>query len=431
MAIVHHHSLPSEVDQVEPPWRLEEAAAEGSQRLPDVIQLNVIRDRRGSRGERVGDVDPRPSFECGRNLARQHQRCLPPVLDHRDHLAGRRLAQQHGLALLPDVILNHRVAFVHAEVDDLPARAPFHLDDPLVVGVQNACAISQRALWDNGLHSRQFRQRVHAAQTEMVAGDVGDDGDVATVVAKTRAQDATSRRLEHGIVNRGVFEHHPGAARTAHVPREDLGAVDIDAVRGGESDPVSRRLHDVRNHARGRRLAIGPRHRNDRHPRGLAPREQHVDNRPPDVARVALGGVSMHAEARPGVDLADRPTAGADTLGNVGRDEIDAGDVQPHHHCRLTGDLHVVRMNFVGTVDRRAAGTHVSGQLELDESAFLGNVIEGPVVPLQHFHCLRVDRDPGQNLFMTDATPRIAVLDLDQFADRVFAIAGDVRGHAL
>ena len=58
------------------------------------------------------------------------------------------------------------------------------------------------------------------------------------------------------------------------------------------------------------------------------------------------------------------PPVWPDRLGDVGRDEVDAGNIQPDDHGRLTSDFDIVRMDVVGPVDRGSAGAHVAGLLE-------------------------------------------------------------------
>ena len=228
-----------------------------------------------------------------------------------------------------------------------------------------------------------------------------------------------------------VLEHHLGAGRTAHVARHDLGAVDVDAVGGRHAHAAAGGFHDVRDHADRRGLAVRAGDGDDRHARLRARREEHVDDRATDVARVPLGGVGVHAETGTGIDFDDRAARLADRFRDIRNDEVDAGDVEPDHHGRLAGDLLVVGMNVVGSVDRGAAGAHVAGALEWHDLSLLGDIGEREAVPLQRFHRLTVDRDAGEDLLVTDAAPRIAVRDVDQLLDRVLAIADDMRRNAL
>ena len=74
-----------------------------------------------------------------------------------------------------------------------------------------------------------------------------------------------------------------------------------------------------------------------------AAREEHVDHRPGDVARLALGGRDVHAEAGRGVDLDDRAADLAQLREMSGRDEVDAADVEAD---RLDGPLGDLRLSW-------------------------------------------------------------------------------------
>ena len=149
------------------------------------------------------------------------------------------------------------------------------------------------------------------------------------------------------------------------------------------------------------------------------------------MARVPLGGVGVHAEAGPGVDLDDGAPLLAHGAGDVGGDEVDAGHVEPDDHRRLPRDLDVVGVDVVGAVDRGAAGAHVAGQLELDEAAFLRHVVQRQLLLGQDLERLRVDGDAGEDLLVADAAAGILVGDLDQLGDGVRAVADDVSRHPL
>ncbi|MCB1934262.1 MAG: hypothetical protein KDI45_17560, partial [Candidatus Accumulibacter sp.] len=100
-------------------------------------------------------------------------------------------------------------------------------------------------------------------------------------------------------------------------------------------------------------------------------------------------------------------------------DEVDTGDIEPDHHGGLPGDLGIVRMNVIGAIDRRAAGAHVSGLLELHERALVRNIVEFASRPFERFVRLTVDRNPGQDFLVADAATWISVREFDQLLDRV------------
>ena len=165
---------------------------------------------------------------------------------------------------------------------------------------------------------------------------------------------------------------------------------------------------------------------------GAPGREEQVDDRLGDELRLADGGVGVHPEARGGVDLADRAAGLAHGRGDVGADEVDAGDVEPDHAGRLLGDLDVVRVGVEGAVDRDAAGRHVAGERELDHLARRRHVVQGVALVARRSSIGGgVDLDLGEHLLVADAAARVGVGDLDQLGHRVRAVADDVGRDAL
>ena len=123
------------------------------------------------------------------------------------------LLHDHGRSAAAAVAVNSVVAFLaralrHREVDDAAAALPRHPRDERIVGVEHGRARARHRLDEHGLDVRQLADRLDAAQTEVVAGDVGHDRDVVAVVAEALAQDAAARHLEHGRVDGRVLEHH-------------------------------------------------------------------------------------------------------------------------------------------------------------------------------------------------------------------------------
>ena len=203
----------------------------------------------------------------------------------------------------------------------------------------------------------------------MVGLHVQHRADVDFGDAHAGAQQAAARGLEHGGVDVRIGEHHARRHGAGHVARDRALAVDVDAVGRREARRVAGHLEDVREHARRRRLAVGAGDRGDRHARGRAGREQHVDHGPGRVARRALGGRDVHAEARRGVHLAD---AAADLLvreRDVLRQEIDAADVEADRLDGAHRHVAVVRVDDVGDVGRGAAGGEVRGRAQVHLAA--------------------------------------------------------------
>ncbi len=136
--------------------------------------------------------------------------------------------------------------------------------------------------------------------------------------------------------------------------------------------------------------------------------------------------MGVHPEPRRGVDLDDGPTRLAHRLGDVGREEVDAGDVQAHDARRLFGDLHVVLVRVPGAVDRDAPRRHVAGGGQQYLFALGRDVFEREPLLLHQVARGIVDLDAGQHLLVADATAWILVGLLHQLGDRALAVAGDV-----
>ena len=435
VAVVDDDRTAVDLDLVQPAGGQVVVGRERPQTLPDVVQRRAGGERRRGRGHRVLHVHHRPAAEGGGQQVGPGQLHRPPaVLDH-DHVAELAALQDHRPATAPAVVVDrlaHLAARLgHGEPDDLAGTAPAHLAHQRVVGVQHGVPVARHRLDQHRLHVGQLLEGVDAAQTEVIGLDVQHHGDVVALVAQTLAQDAAAGDLEHGEVDPRVLQHHPGGLRSGRVGADDQPLVDHHAVGRGHPDLAADALEDVGDHPRGRGLAVRAGDRDDRDPAGRARREQHVDHRLGDVLRVADRRVGVHPEAGRGVHLADRAAGLAHRLGDVGADEVDAGDVEPDHPGRLLGDLDVLRVRLEGPVDRDAAGGHVAGQRELDHVAGGRHVVHLETLLRHELDGRVVDRDPGQHLLVPDAAARVGVGDVDQLGDGVRAVADDVGGHPL
>ncbi len=203
----------------------------------------------------------------------------------------------------------------------------------------------------------------------MVAGHVEHDRHVVALVAEPLAQDPAARHLEDRGVDARVLQHHRRRAGAGGIGLSDEAAVHEDAVGARHADATPHPLEDVGDHPRRRRLAVAAGDGDDRNARRGARREEHVEHRLGHVLGLALGRVGMHPEPRRRVDLHDPATGLPHRLADVGTDEVDPGDVQPHDPRRELGDLRVVRVNLLGAVDADPAGAHVAGALEVDPLA--------------------------------------------------------------
>ena len=139
----------------------------------------------------------------------------------------------------------------------------------------------------------------------------------------------------------------------------------------------------------------------------------------------------MHAEARRRVDLADAAADILVGLGDVGREEIDAADVQPDGADRAHRHLAVVGVDDVGHVDGRAAGREIGGGAQVHDLAHFGHGVLGVALLVEHALGLLVELEPGEHLLVAHAAPRVLVHDLDQLLDGALAVADDMARHAL
>ena len=250
------------------------------------------------------------------------------------------------------------------------------------------------------------------------------------VHAHAGAQQAAARGLEHGDVDLRIGEHHLRGHRAGHVALHRALAVDVHAVGRRQTRRVAAHLRDVREHARGRGLAVGAGNCGDRHARRRAGREQHVDHRGSDVTRRALARRDVHAESGRGVDLADAAADRAVALGDVRRQEIDAADVEADRANRAHRHVAVVGVNDVRHVGGRAAGRKIRSRAQIDDAAALRHRLRREPGALQHLLRLRIELEPRQHLLVTDAAARILVHDLDELHDGALAVADDVARRA-
>ena len=206
--------------------------------------------RRGRRGQRVRHVHPRPSAERRRDEVRVEDRHRAAAEAQHDELAlGAGLEAERGTATARVAVdpVEAVLALLggHAEQHDPPGAVAAHPVDVAVVGVEHGRPGARHGLHDHALDVGQLADRVDAAQTEVVAGHVGHDGDVVAVVAEALAQDPAARDLEDGGVDGRVLEDHQGRLRPRHVALLDQPAVDDDAVGRGHPDPPAHQLEDV------------------------------------------------------------------------------------------------------------------------------------------------------------------------------------------
>gem|GEM_PF-7088930 len=168
----------------------------------------------------------------------------------------------------------------------------------------------------------------------------------------------------------------------------------------------------------------------DRHAAGRAAGEQHVDHRARDVARRALRRLEVHAEARGGVHLDDSAARLAHRSPDVGRDEVDAADVEPDDHRRAPRDQRVLRVDLVGPVDGGATGRQVGGRSQIDGFARRRHGLGRAARPADELGDELVDPNLGHHLLVALAAAGVLVHRGHELGDGAGAVADDVRGHA-
>ena len=264
----------------------------------------------------------------------------------------------------------------------------------------------------------------------MIGLHVEHGADIDLGHAHAGAQQAAACGFQHGEIDLRIGQDHARRDRPGHVALHRALAVDIDAIGGREAGRIAGHLDDVREHARRRRLAVGAGQGRDRHARRRTGREQHVDHRAGDVARLAFAGRHVHAEARRRVHFADAAADALVAFGDVGAEEVHAADVEADGLDRAHGHVAVVRVDDVGDIGRGAAGGQIGGGAQVDHATLFRHRV-GVDLGARHHHLgLRIEFEPGQHLFVADAAARILVHDIDQLANAVLAVADDMARRA-
>jgi hypothetical protein len=105
--------------------------------------------------------------------------------------------------------------------------------------------------------------------------------------------------------------------------------------------------------------------------------------------------------------------------------------IQADHQRGASGDLARLVVDIGGAIDRGAARREVGGRGQVEDLTLRQHRIERVARLLQQTVRLMADLNAGEHLLMADATARIAIDDLDQFADGVHTITHHMRGHPL
>src|SRR5256712_2916464 len=181
------------------------------------------------------------------------------------------------------------------------------------------------------------------------------------------------------------------------------------------------------DHPGRRRLAVRAGDGDDRDARRRPLGKEQIDDGLRDILWLAFGWVGQQKSVAEYIDGMARAAGLAHRLADVGREEVDAGDVEADRARRLFRDLDVVVVRLHGAVDRDAAGGHVGGGRQLDDGVPGRNLVEAEALPPDELFGGLIDLDAGQDLFMADATAWVTIGNIHELAHGVLAVADDVR----
>ena len=162
----------------------------------------------------------------------------------------------------------------------------------------------------------------------------------------------------------------------------------------------------------------------------VASGEHAADDRFADGARRAARWFEVHPQARGRVHFDHDAVLLFHGAGDVGHNHINAGDVEADHFRRFNGAGDNFGMDVVGHVARGAAGAEVC--VAADENFRLVERDRLRRVALfgHDGERNRIERNFAQAGRVVFAAARVLVGDMDQFFDRVYAVADDVGRFA-
>ena len=120
----------------------------------------------------------------------------------------------------------------------------------------------------------------------------------------------------------------------------------------------------------------------------------------------------------------------AEALGNVRGQKIDTANIETDRLYRAFSHQPVVGVDDVGHIDCRAACREVCRFAEKNFLAFRRHRVVAVALRVEHTVRSCIEFKSRQHVFMTNAAQRVPVFDLDQFFNRVLAIADNVTRHA-
>ena len=427
MTVIADDPDPVEGEEIEAPWRAGPAGRKALQTEADELQRHTQPPGRRRRRQDVLDLEAdRPAMDQ-RHAVEMRQARLPRAVAEDDPAVadGRRQAPLRQM-------LDHQGEIgVEREVNDL-ARAPLlHVDDERIGGVEHRGTRFAHRVDDCPLHPSELLGGIDIGHAEMVArADIRDDADVAGIEAAALAEDAAAGRLEDRRGDRRVGEHAASALRTAAITAVDLPPPHPDPLGAGRADGSAADRGDVGEKTDDRRLAIGAGHRRNGDPTVIPRREERVDDRGPDIARLANGRLQMHPQAGAGVDLNEHPPLQLQWPGDVGRHAIDAGDIEADDPRRLDRPGSDLRVDDVGDILGGSAGGEI-GVAPQHYGLTVGR--DHPdIEPLVTEHRQRylVKGHGAQAAGVVAAPPRVLINGIDELAHRRPPIADDRRQMA-
>jgi hypothetical protein len=143
-----------------------------------------------------------------------------------------------------------------------------------------------------------------------------------------------------------------------------------------------------------------------------------------------FGGLEMHAEAWSCIDFYDSAAGLADGLGNVGANEIDAGDVEADDLGSASGDQGILGMDVIGAVDCGAPGRKVGSGAQEHLLSPCGYAERGQSGAPEEVFDAGIDLDAAQHLAVTITPAGILVGLFHQYDNGALAVTNDMRRHA-
>nr|GEU28368.1 hypothetical protein [Tanacetum cinerariifolium] len=393
---------------------------EGAQSGGDQLGREAQRPAGGNRGQ----------HGFGRHQRRQRQ------ADH-VHVALR----QHDAALVALAALEHHARAVLAMLHDGGQM--------LVHAVENHFAVAQARhvhhLRIGGIEYRRAARQDHVdlgAQhvIQLVVGgdmelgqvcharEVGHHAHRAAVVGQAFGEDHARARFEHRrlhvLVEQQAFTGLPVGQAVAR----QQAAVHKQAVLAAHAHFLAADLQQPGDQARRHGGAMRARDAHHGNAARLFGRKQLVHDGGAHVARRAVFRFQVHQQAGAGIDFDDGAALLVQRTADVGRHQVDAGNVQAHHARRQRSHGRHFRVHQVGDV-----GGHVA--IGLDQHLLAGQRHRERVHALAFefedgfARLLRLDQAQWKIFFL--AAARIDVdVQVAQLLDRVLAVARDPQRFA-